>query len=98
MLFFIIMNVLRTCKLLSRLGQSTVGYLIFLTFVIVCFYCSAVLPKDVSLLRVVTHACDIQIYMGRLYLCAVVPLANGPTGTDWQFDKASVNAVRKFGM
>ena len=51
--FFIIMNVLRTCKLLSRLGQPTVSYFIFLTFVIVCFYCSAVLPKDVSLLRVV---------------------------------------------
>lgn len=47
--FFTKMNVLRTCKLLSRLGQTTVSYFVSLILVTVCFYCSDVPPKDCTL-------------------------------------------------
>ena len=97
------MNVLRTCKLLSRLGQSTVSYFIFLSFVMIClflsFRCST---KDVlffttvSCMHVIFKSTGCQQHL--IILCLIVLLANGPTGTDWQFDKVPVNEVGKFGM
>ena len=60
---FIKMNVLRTCKQLSRLGQSTVSFFISLTLIIVRFH-RLDLPEESCTLRFTASTMHV-IYKGR---------------------------------